>query len=374
MSKDLALQQVEWDLHENPETFIPLEFTEEIKPEIYGLEPKEANQLTSGIDVITAELKVLKNAYVDVIELEITTENLPIFKDLRKNFTKNRTSREKLRKAKKSYFLNGGRFVDAIFKNIDAECELMEAKLLEAEKYFENLEKQKAKDLNDSRIERLRPYGDFEFMDFAPMNDEDFDDYLLGKKTRFENAQKEAEAEAQRIEKERLKTIETNRRINLQSPYSGYLDLSHLDISELSLEEFEAVLERCKKAKIEFDKKQAETEKENKRLKAEAKEKEDAQKEKDRLAKIESDKKDAIIAKQKSDAQAEVERLEKIETERLAKIEADKKAPIKKQLEVWVNSFQNEIPEQLRDNEIANEILSKFWSFKSWANNQVNNL
>lgn len=274
MSKDLALHQVEWDLHNNHEVFIPLEFTEEIKPEIYGLEPKEANQLVGGIDTITAELKVLKNAYVDVIELEITTENLPIFKDLRKNFTKNRTSREKLRKSKKSYFLNGGRFVDAIFKNIDTECELMELKLLEAEKHFENIEKQKAKDLNDARIEKLRPYGDFELMNFAEFSDEDFDDYVLGKKTKFENAQKEAEAEALRIETERL--AETERQKAIENT--------------------------------------------------------------------------------------------KIEAENLAK------APIKNQLEVWVESFQNEIPEQLRDNEIANEILSKFWSFKSWANNQINNL
>ena len=100
MSKDLALQNIEWDVHENPNNHIPLEFTEEIKPETFGLEVTEANQLLGGIDIITAELSILKNAYVDVISLEITSENQPIFKDLRKSFTKNRTSREKLRKAK----------------------------------------------------------------------------------------------------------------------------------------------------------------------------------------------------------------------------------------------------------------------------------
>lgn len=323
MSKDLALEQVEWDLHNNRETFIPLEFTEEIKPEIYGLEPKEANQLTSGIDVITAELKVLKNAYVDVIELEINTENLTIFKDLRKNFTKNRTSREKLRKAKKSYFLNGGRFVDAIFKNIDAECELMESKLLDAEKYFENLEKQKAKNLNDARIELIRPFvDDVTGLNFAPMNDYDFEDYLLGKKTRFENAQKEAEAEALRIETERLAEIERQKAIEVENAKLK---------AEAEAKEKELAIERAK-------------------------------------AKAEAERKEAEIAKLKAieNAKIEAERLAKIEAERLAK------APIKNQLAVWVNSF--ELPECKVENSTSKEITEKFEAFKKWSINQINNL
>lgn len=345
MIKDLALQQTEWDLHENPEPFIPLEFTEEIKPEIYGLEPKEANQLTSGIDVIAAELKILKNAYVDVIELEINTENLPIFKDLRKNFTKNRTSREKLRKAKKSYFLNGGRFVDAIFKNIDAECELMESKLLEAEKYFENLEKQKAKDLNDARIERIRPFvDDVTGLDFAPMNDEDFDDYLLGKKTRFENAQKEAEAEALRIENERLAEIERQKAIEAENTKLR---------AEAEAKEKELAIERAK-AKAEADRIEAEN---NAKLKAE----------KEAKAKIEAE----LQAKKDAEIKAENQRLAKLEAERK---EAEKlaKAPIKNQLVVWVNSF--ELPECNVENSTSKEIIEKFEAFKKWSINQINNL
>ena len=55
----------------------------QLKP-VVGLELSEANGLAGGIDVIKYELEVLKNAYIDVIQLEITTENLPVFKDLRK--------------------------------------------------------------------------------------------------------------------------------------------------------------------------------------------------------------------------------------------------------------------------------------------------
>jgi hypothetical protein len=345
MSKDLALKQTEWDLHETPEAFIPLEFTEEIKPELYGLEPQEANQLVGGIDVIITELKVLKNAYIDVIELEINTENLPVFKDLRKNFTKNRTSREKIRKAKKSYFLNGGRFVDAIFKNIDAECELMESKLLEAEKFFENIEKQKAKDLNDARIAKIEPYvlDTFGF-DFSQMSDYDFDDYLLGKKTRFENDQKDREAEALRIENERLAEIERQKTIEAENAKLR---------AEAEAKEKELAIERAE-SKAQADRVEAEN---NAILEAQ-------RKETARIAKELQDKKDA-------DSKAENA---KIEAERLAKIEAEKnaKAPIKNQLENWVNSFS--IAEINVENEKKALIKEKFESFKKWAKIEIEKL
>lgn len=337
ISREKREEQIEWDLHEQTEV-MPLEFTDELKPELYGLEISEANGLVGGIDVIKHELEVLKNAYIDVIELEITTENLPIFKDLRKNFTKNRTSAEKLRKAKKSYFLNGGRFVDAIFKNIDAERELMESKLLEAEKFFENQEKEKARLLNESRIERLKPYvEDTTGLDFAPMCDEDFDDYLLGKKTRFEKDAKERKEAEEKAEAERLAEIERQKAIEIENA----------------------------KLKAEAEAKEKELQKEREQAEAERK--------------IEADKQ----AKIQAEKDAEIKRLNdeklKSENERLAKEKADKleadklaKAPIKNQLSVWVNSF--ELPITNVDNDSTKEIKAKFEAFKNWSLTQINNL
>lgn len=279
MSKDLAMQENEkelnntqWDIHEVQE-MKPLEFTDDLKPELYGLEVSEVNGMVGGIDVIKHELEVLKNAYIDVIKLEITPENLPTFKDLRKNFTKNRTSAEKLRKAKKSYFLNGGRFVDAIFKKIDAERELMESKLLEAEKFFENQEKEKAHLLNLERIEKIRPYvQDADNMSFLEFDDESFDDFVLGKKTRFENEQKEREA----------------------------------------------------REMLEAD------------LKA------------------------------KQDAELKSEQESKKEAEKLAK------APIKRQLYVWVDSFNYGL--QPLENETTKDVILKFEAFKKWAKSEIEKL
>lgn len=414
VSREKREDVMEWDLHEQTEV-IPLEFTDELKPELFGLELSEANGLAGGIDVIKYELEVLKNAYIDVIQLEITTENLPVFKDLRKNFTKNRTSAEKLRKAKKSYFLNGGRFIDAIFKNIDAERELMESKLLEAEKFFENQEKEKARLLNLERIEKIKPYvEDTTGFNFSDFDDESFDDYVLGKKTRFENeakARKEAEAKA---EAERLAEIERQKAIEIEN--AKLKAEAEAKEKELQKERAEA---KAKQDAIELKAKQE-------REKAEKEVLEERERTFKKVRELRSEACDFLIEKgfektsdhggmywfniggckqsvlnykesnlyfEKHDALdtfkklvsaevnlclSEAEAKAKADAE-IARISAEKKAsaelakaPIKNQLSVWVNSF--DLPNTTVDNDTTKEIKAKFEAFKKWSLTQINNL
>jgi len=346
MSKDLALEQVEWDLHENNVEIIPLEFTEEVKPELYGLELVKAQEMTSGLSTTIAEREVLKKSYADVIELEITTDTLPIFKELRLKIVKNRTQGiEKWHTTNKAFYLAGGRFVDAIKNKEIVVNQEMESKLLEAEKYFENLEKEKAKLLNESRIEKLTPYvDDITGLDFSPMTDEDFDDYLLGKKTRFENEQKEKLEAEQKAEAERLAEVERQKAIELENA------------------KLKAEAELKEKALAEERKLQAEKEA---KLKAEA----------DAKLKTEQEAKAKLEAELKSKKDAEL----KAESERLAKIESDKKeadklakAPVKKQLQQWVNSFEISTP--IIENDLSLEIAKKFEAFKKWSLTEIEKL
>lgn len=358
MSKDLAMQNTEWDLHENPETFIPLEFTEEIKPDLFGLEVAKATEMVSGLSTTLAEREVLKNSYIDVIALEITTETLPTFKELRLKIVKNRTQGlDKWKEKEKAFYLAGGNFVQAIYNKEIAINKEMEDKLIEAEKFFENQEKEKARLLNESRIERLKPYvEDTTGLDFAPMSDEDFDDYLLGKKTRFENEQKEREEEALRIENERLAEIERQKAIEEEN--AKLKAEAELKEKELEKERAEALAKR-KAIQDEADKKAREEKaKQDAILKAEQEAK----------AKIEAE----LKAKQEAETKAEKERLAK---EKSDKLEADKlaKAPIKKQLSVWVNSFN--LPETpMTENETSKIIIEKFEAFKKWSLLQVDSL
>lgn len=379
MSRELALQQTEWDLHENPAPFVPLDFTEEIKPVLFGLETSKANEMVSGLSTTLAERQVLKNAYIDVIELPITTETLPVFKDLRLKLVKNRTSIEKWHKTNKAFYLAGGRFVDAVKNKEIAENQELEAKLMEAEKFFENQEKEKARLLNLERIEKARPWvQDSDTMNFSDFSEEDFDDYLLGKKTRFENEQKERKAEALKIKKEQLQVVENNRRQLAIAPYLQFLNKVVSEIFNLSLIDFEKLLVDCQNAKIDYDNKQAEIAKENEKLKADAENKEKA------LAKEKAiqDEKDLAIEnerkaeKAKSDAVAR-QLQDKIDAENavIAKAKADaeriEKAGVEEQLKHWVDSFILIAPNNLLDNITANEILTKFWAFKYWAKKQI---
>jgi len=332
-----------------------LEFTEEIKPETFGIEVSKATEMVSGLSTTLAEREVLKNAYIDVIELPINAETLPTFKELRLKIVKNRTQGiEKWHKTNKAFYLAGGRFVDAVKNKEVLINEEMESKLLEAEKYFENLEKEAKAKLNAERIEIIRPYvEDVSGLDFSDFSDENFDDFVLGKKTRYNEKIEAEKQEAIRIENERLAEIERQRLAEIEN------EKIRVENARLQKEAEEKEAELQKERKLQSDK-EAKIKAEND-AKLEAQQKENA-----RIAKELQDKKDAEI---------------KAENERLAKIEADKKvadkllkAGQKKQIESWIETFQIEIPEHLKDDKIANDILSKFWAFKSWAKKETENL
>lgn len=355
-------ENVLWDLHENPTTEenVSIEFTNEIKPETFGLEVEKAKEMTSGLSTTLAEREVLQSAYIDVINLPITTETLPVFKELRLKIVKNRTQGiEKWHKVNKAFYLAGGRFVDAVKNKEILLNEEMEAKLMEAEKFFENQEKEKARLLNESRIERLKPYiEDTTGLDFSPMSDEDFDDYLLGKKTRFENELKEREAEALRIETARLAEIERQKAIEEENA------------------KLKAEAEAKEKA---LEKERAESLAKQKAIQEEADQKAREEKAKqDAILKAEQDAKAKIEAELKAKQDAEI----KAENERLALMEQQKKeaeklakAPIKEQLSIWVDGFKIELPNsELLNNDKALLIKQKFEAFKKWAKSEIETL
>ena len=348
MSKKLAEQQTEWDLHENHEAIIPLEFTEEIKPDLFGLEIAKAKEMTSGLSTTLAERDFLKNAYVDVIALEITTETLPIFKELRLKIVKNRTQGiEKWHKTNKAFYLAGGRFVDAVKNKEVAVNEEMESKLMEAEKFFENQEKEKARLLNLERIEKIRPYvADADNMSFHEFDDQSFDDFVLGKKTRFENEKKEREAEEKRKEDERLAKIKRQKAIEAENAKLK---------AEREAKEKALSIERAK-AKAEADRIEA---KNQAKLKAEREAKE----------KLEAE------LKAKKDAEIKAEKQRK-EADEKARQEAEilAKAPVKERLNIWVDDFVMGTPTGMENDETVIIVLEKFQAFKKWAKNEINKI
>lgn len=362
-----------------------------VDPKQFGLEESKADQMKAGLTPIFAEREILAEQYNRVITQELNDATLKEARELRIKIRDNRTKGiEKWHKANKEFYLRGGQFVDAIKKVETAENERMEANLESIEKHFENLEKERQNKLHNERLALITPFVDDTIgLDFRTMGQDVFDAFLTAKKSAFEariEAEKKAEAErieaarleaerieAQRIENERLKAEAKEKEAELKRleavkakrneelrPYIVFIrDYNKM----LNLEEsvYQKELSETKEAarhQYEYDQEQQ------------------------RLAKIESDKQAAILAEQakenariaaelkaKQDAEIEAENKRKAD-ELKAKKEAEKlaKAPIKKQLQVWVNEINiGQVPQH----ETALLIQQKFEAFKVWALQQV---
>jgi colicin import membrane protein len=308
----------------------------------YGLDESKGEEIKQGLSSIIAEREILKQEYEKCIILEITPENIPLFKDLRLRIRDNRTKGiEVWHKNNKAYFLAGGQFVDAIRRKESGENEYMEEKLLAGEKFLENQEFERIKNLRLARVELLKPYTDIEPLALGSMQQEVFDNYLAGVKLAYDQkiaAERKAEEdriaaakiEADRIEAQRIENIKLKE-----------------DAAE---KERLAEIERKKNAKILADQK-AKADKERADLLAKA---EAERKEKERLEKEIADKK-AADDKVKRDAELKLQAEEKA---RKAEEKRAKLAPDKTKLLNFMQAI-NELPRPEVKSIEAADIASK---------------
>lgn len=318
----------------------------------------------SSLGIIQNEREALINAYDDVINLEITEENIKVFKELRLQIRDNRTKGiEPWHTANKAVSLAIGRTIDSI-KNREVEInKRMEQKLLGAEKHFENLEKERIEKLNKERIEKVRPFlEDVYHLILHDMEDDVFESYLEVKKRNFK-AIKEAEekAEAERIKKEKAEA-EENERIRIENERLKK-EAKQKEESRIQQEK-----ERAKKEKIEAERlAKIEAEKQEKLAKERAKQ--------DAIIKKEREEKEKLQAKLKAKQDAEI-KAKKIEQERLEqeRLEQEKlaKAPIKEQLIDWIDNLKLDNPPVFHEN--AKDILNKFNGFKKWAKTEIDKI
>ncbi len=196
-----------------------------IKAEDYGINPIEAAKLTKGLSTIQAERDLLAVEFEQLSQLELLQENIPKFKALRLKIQKNRTQGiNNWHKVNKEFFLTGGKFVDAIKRKEVQVNEAMETKLMNAEKHFENLEKERVALLQKERVELIAPYlEDANLRDLSSMESDVWNIFLKSKKDihqaeidRIEKEKEEAiaKAEADRIKQEEIQA--ENERLKLE--------------------------------------------------------------------------------------------------------------------------------------------------------------
>ena len=338
-----------------------------VKAEQFGLTQETAENIIKDLPAILAEREPLAEQYKEVITLDIELkETATRAREVRLLIRNNRTKGiENWHKVNKEYFLKGGQFVDAIKRKEIAENERMEEALQEIENYQENKERERIAEIHNKRVAQINQYVEtVDNLNFGDMQDDLFEAYLSAKKQAYnERIEAEKKAEAERIAKEKAEA-EERERIRIEN-------------------------EKLKKEAEEREKKMESERKEAEKREAELRAKAEAERlaiEKERES--ERKKQEEILQKERAEAAKLAEQIrlqketeQKVEAERVEKIEADKKeseklakAPVKKQIKKWIDSIQTEIPESIKSEKVANDILLKFQAFKDWAITQAENL
>lgn len=332
-----------------------------VDPKEFGIEETKALELTLGLNPTLEERSVLIERFNAVKDLEVTVENISVFRELRIDFQKNRTQGiEKWHKITKEVPLRMSQLIDAVKRNESATNQNHESFLETKEKHFDNIEKERLANLQIERVDLIKLYVEnAEQMKLSEMEDDVFEAFLYTKKKQYEDRlEAEKLAEQQRIEAE--KKAEAER-----------------------VAEAKRLADEAEKNRIENERLKAEAEAREKAMELERQEAAKKLVEQQRLAKIESDR---IEAERKKEAEAR-EKLEaelkakkdaelKAEQDRIAeekRIQAEQlkaaKAPVKQKMSVWVNSF--ELPIVDVDNDTSKAINEKFEAFKKWSLSQI---
>jgi hypothetical protein len=175
-----------------------------IKASDFGLEESKAKQISDMFKPMLDKMESLEVEYNKVIDLPINKETTIQAGELKKQYVKVRTGTAAIHKELKSFYLNGGRFVDG-WKNTQLMASQgIEAKLSSIENYFVNLEKERIEKLQVSRRAELSKYIDEAAMslgNLGSMDDDVWNNYLTGAKTNF-TARKAAEEKAAKAKAE----------------------------------------------------------------------------------------------------------------------------------------------------------------------------
>lgn len=354
-----------------------------VNPEEYGIEAKKASELTGNLPQIKSERDILSQRYEEVVKMDIENpETAKIARELRIKIRDNRTKGiDVWHKTTKDFFLKGGQFIDAIKRVEIAVNQRMEENLESIEKYFENKEKERKAKLNEERLSILEPYSEFVpfGINFGEISEEEFTKILNGSKLQFEaKLEEERKVEEERLRIEKITKLHYERKEQLL-PLWQFLDDTTINFGKLSEELFASIKSVANSKKVDYEAEQERIRVENEKLAAEkaeleAKSKKEREQQEAKLKK-EREEKAALEAELQAKKEAEVKALkeadEKAEKER---IEAEKlaKAPIKKQMSVWVNSF--ELPTTEIQNEKVDLIKQKFEAFKNWSLKQIEGL
>lgn len=321
----------------------------------FGLEEHQGLAIKKQFIPALEQRDILTEMYMDIISGEFSPENCKRAKDVCNKLVKVRTHIGRIHKVEKAFYRAGGLFCDALKNKQTEPIIIMESDLKEFANHYENIEKERILKLNEERKEELVKYEltDIEIPSgLGEMETLIWDNYLSGVELAF-NAKKEAEkkAEDDRIENERVEKLYNERKESIL-PYWSFVpnDNKDDDFGLLTDLEWKERFEWSISEKNKYDKEQEEIRVENERLHIELKQKERKslaeQKERERLANIESEK----LAKIQAENEA------KLKTERLAREKAENEIAKQKADQ---EQKENEEKERLVKEELTRKRIAK---------------
>lgn len=292
----------------------------------YNLEANKASSIEQSFLPKIEEKNGYQEVYKKIIRQEINQETVIEAGELRKKLKKVRTGIAKIHKNEKAYFFQAGKFVDAIKNKLTEPVVQMEEKLSDIENFFENQEKERLAKIQKEREQKLSQYvNDTSHLDLSSMDAEVWQAFFDAKKQQYIDKQKAIE-EANKRRLEIQRLDRLEQKRKLKlAPYKQFLEGQKLNLREISKEEFENILASCKDAEKAHQKEQEKIRKENDRLK---KEREAAREKQIRL----EQKRKEQEAKRKKEYESKLKKereqriaLERAELKRKKKIEQEKK-------------------------------------------------
>lgn len=339
-----------------------------IDPIEFGLTDETAKGIQQQFEPMLAKMSELESEFNEVVTMPIDDpKTSKKAKELRNKYVKVRTATAEIHKTQKSFYLNGGRFVDG-WKNAQLfASQGKEARLEEIENYLALQEKAKRDAILEERINLISPFVEnANTLGLSLMADDVFEAYLKAKKQDYAD-RLEAERKA---EEERLAEIKAEQ--------------ERIEAQRIENEKLKAEAEKREK-EIEIERKRKEQELIELQAKADAERKEQQSIiEKERAEReFEAKKQSEIIEAQRKEAekitkelQAKADAEAKLESERIAKLEQMALAPDKEKLSIWVKS--SELAESPKVNakcsKVAKDIKAKHEAFLVWANTQIESI
>ncbi len=182
----------------------------------FGLDADKAKGIEKAFTPTIESMNELGEQFNNIIDSALTPELSLEAKTLRQKFVKIRTAAAGIHKTEKSYYRNGGLYVDA-WKNAHAAASQgIEERLKDIEEHFINIEREEKKKLQAQRASILSKYMDIEVIpqNLGEMDAEVWEMFSGGAEQKYKKrireekkAEKErlAEIEADRVEQERIR-------------------------------------------------------------------------------------------------------------------------------------------------------------------------